>query len=118
MEFCEGRRAEGARSHKTPLCNPHLGLPNGSWDDFPLWLQLLLNIQRSAIPERGAEAIDGQEQSQIQESLSFLTRPQLGPFFVLKFARSWVLGRDSSTVFKLLSDRKVQHTQKMAVNGH
>ena len=46
------------------------------------------------------------------------TRPQLGPFFVLKFLRSRGL---SSTVSKVHSDRKVLFEQKngplIAVNG-
>ena len=40
-------------------------------------------------------------------SILDITRPQLGPFFVLKFMRSQALGRDSSTISKVLSDRKV-----------
>ena len=51
-------------------------------------------------------------------SLSFipsLTRPQLRPFFVLKFVRS--RGEISSTVSKVLSDRKVMFNTKMAVNS-
>ena len=56
-----------------------------------------------------------------QLRLNGTTRPQLGPLFVLKVVRSQVLGRDSSTVSKVLSDRKVlfKHEQwpSIAVNG-
>ena len=41
-----------------------------------------------------------------------VTRPQLGPFFVLKFVRSRVLGRDFFSRFQILSDRKVLFKHK------
>ena len=52
-----------------------------------------------------------------------VTRPQLGPFFVLKFVRSRVLGRALSTVPRSLGTVKVLFENKkwplMAVNeGH
>ena len=48
----------------------------------------------------------------------FFSPPQLGPFFVLKFVRSWGI---SSTVSKVRIDRKVLSKNKkwplIAVNG-
>ena len=46
----------------------------------------------------------------IHSKIHDLTRPQLGPFFVLKFVRSQ--GEIFSTVAKVLSDRKAMFKHK------
>ena len=61
--------------------------------------------------------LNGNSQTSIAHKHSVLTkflRPQLGLFFVLKFARSRGI---SSTVYKVRIDRKVLFKQKMAVNS-
>ena len=67
---------------------------------------------------RFSQRFSGDFLRNLQQNLGFFSRPQFGPFFVLKFLRSRGL---SSTVSKVRSDRKVLFEQKhgplIAVNG-